>query len=266
MTMKQIFILLMVAMCATMFTACSDDDYDVTRGANGEKLVSKVIFDKDNYITFEYDKEGTIKKVIKYGRWAESGGKEGERSGSSTKTYTYNHSVDKIIAQYESKEIDDRTGEEERDSETTTYTLNSKGLIVTSKDDYETVAYTYDDKNQLIKCTTRNEDYKFIWENGNIIEEKNIVNGESLGNYTYSNNANKAIQLNFIYDLSVLNDYLFCYGYFGVTNKNLVSSSNEGESIYEYEFDKDGYVTVMKCYEMENGKKVLDGTITIEYK
>lgn len=260
-------LLLVLSILAIVLGACSDDDKeDGLRGANGEKLVSKVIFDKDNYITFEYDKDGIIKKVIEYGRWAESGSQEGEHSGSSTKTFTYNHSVDKIIAQYESKEIDDRTGEEETDSETTIYTLNNKGLIVASKDDYETVAYTYNDKNQLIRFTAKNEDYKFIWENSNIIEEKDIVNGESLGNYTYSNNANKALQLNFIYNLSVLNNYLFCYGYFGVTNKNLVSSSNEGESSYEYEFDKDGYVTVMKCYEMENGKKVLDETITIEYK
>lgn len=260
-------LLLVLSILTIVLGACSkDDDGDGLRGINGEKLISKVIFDKENYITFEYDKDGVIKKVIEYGRWAASGGQEGERSGSSIETYTYNHLVDKIIAQYESKEIDDRTGEEETDSETITYTLNSKGLIVASKDDYETETYIYDDKNQLIRFTAKNEDYKFIWENGNIIEEQDIVNGESLDNYTYSNNANKAIQLNFIYNLSVLNDYLFCYGYFGVTNKNLVSSSNEGESTYEYEFDKDGYVTIMKCYEMENGKKVLDGTITIEYK
>lgn len=40
MTMKQIFILLMVAMCATMFTACSkDDDKDPLddNGGNGSK-------------------------------------------------------------------------------------------------------------------------------------------------------------------------------------------------------------------------------------
>lgn len=38
------------------------------------------------------------------------------------------------------------------------------------------------------------------------------------------------------------------------------------ENSYEYEFDKDGYVTVMKGYKTETSKKILEGTITVEYK
>lgn len=38
------------------------------------------------------------------------------------------------------------------------------------------------------------------------------------------------------------------------------------ENSYEYEFDKDGYVTGMKGYKTETSKKVLEGTITVEYK
>jgi hypothetical protein len=38
------------------------------------------------------------------------------------------------------------------------------------------------------------------------------------------------------------------------------------ENSYEYEFAKDGYVAVMKGYKTETSKKVLEGTITVEYK
>lgn len=86
--MKQIFILLVVAMCATMFTACSKDDNDVTKGANGEKLVSKIVctHKKENgntwkeVYTFSYDKQGRIIK--------ETGDVENENYYTSTYTNT----------------------------------------------------------------------------------------------------------------------------------------------------------------------------------
>ena len=56
--------------------------------------------------------------------------------------------------------------------------------------------------------------------------------------------------------------------YFVVTSKNLIATREEDNYTYSYEytFDKDGYVTSVKQYEVENGQKELFITQTITYK
>ena len=65
------------------------------------------------------------------------------------------------------------------------------------------------------------------------------------------------------------NGILFSYGYFGKSNKNLMSGRTRGTydiRTYEYEFDGDGNVTTMKEYRTESGTKTLETTVTVEYK
>lgn len=241
--------MLLVACVAIMFVSCSKDDDDGgTRGANGERLVSSLTCasDDESYTNkYEYDKQGRIIKL-----------ECTEIYNNETNVYYsfYTYEKNKIV-------VDD-------DGDKYTYTLNDKGLIIKSSDpEYGDIDYQYNDQNQLIRVQSDYENFKITWKDGNITKEEFSDETQThTYTYSYSNNENKTIGLNVMYDLGILDAPLFYCGYFGTNNKNLVASSSDRGSSYEYEFDKDGYVTAMKSYKTENGKKVLDGTITIEYK
>ncbi len=84
--MKQIFILLMVAMCATMFTACSKDDDKNPLDDNGEGVITMTVegntiglqiysFNEGDIITIDWG-DGTVeefKSVEIYYDWDEDG-------------------------------------------------------------------------------------------------------------------------------------------------------------------------------------------------
>lgn len=256
--MKKIFMLL-VTCVAMVFVSCSkDDENDNVRGANGEKLVSKIVYThkeekgdtwKEVY-TFSYDKQGRIIQ--------ETGDIEKEEYYTSTYTYT----DEKIICYTEGI---DRCDNKPYTNEST-YLLNSDGLSVYSNEKYkgendEITTYTYNTNNQLINIKSNYEDFKITWEDGNITKEEGSDFYENrVYTYSYNNNENKTAGLNF-YDCSILCNSLFSFGYFGTKNKNLILSSQYYN--YEYEFDKDGYVTVMKAIDKT---ETLEVTATIEYK
>ncbi|RHV87552.1 DUF4595 domain-containing protein [Odoribacter sp. OF09-27XD] len=242
-------LLLTLLVLATVLGACSkDDDREGQRGVNGERLVGSLTCtsDDESYTNkYEYDKQGRIIKL------------------ECTETYNNKTSVYHSFYTYEKNKIvvDD-------DGDKYIYTLNDKGLIIKSSDpEYGDIDYQYNDQNQLIRIQGNYENFNITWKDGNITkEEYSDKNQTHAYTYSYNNNENKTIGLNVMYDFGTLNNPLFYCGYFGSTNKNLVSASSDRGSSYEYEFDKDGYVTVMRGYKTENGKKILDGTITVEYK
>lgn len=252
--------MLLVAYAAMWCVSCSDDDDPEIRGANGKKLISKVLIDKDNYITFDYDQRGELKKVTEYGRWADNNGQE-QHSGSSIITQTYNRSGNKLVFEMEEISIDDETGDKETSIQKTTYYLNDKGLTVSFAFENEKPRelYKYDDKDQLIS----DGEFEYTWKDGNIIKQVSL-NGTQEYTYTYSTNEKKTD----ICDISATNGEIFDYSYFGTLNKNLIISSkeNDEENTFEYKFDKDGYVIEMREYSIENGKKTLGFTYFIEYK
>lgn len=278
MTMKQIFILLMVAMCAIIFAACSDDD-DTTVNPDGKRLVSKICKERtqeeDYYeLNFQYDKNGNIEKIVERRR---------EDSGSSfddewTDTYTFSRSGNKITSK---NDYTDETGTE---TYTTVYTLNDKGYISQYEwtDEFNderiihnTLSY---DNNGLLNKRTRKENegisvseytYEYSWSNGNLISERQL-GSNYVTNYTYTNEENKAnIDLGAFwgeadYDGSNY-DYLELFGYLGSTNKNCLYkySGSYDTYTYKYSFDTNGYVTKMKKYDRNSE---LLCTYTIEYK
>ena len=241
--MRKIFMLL-VACVAMVFVSCSkDDDNDVTKGVNGERLVNSLTYtsDDESYTNkYEYDKQGRIIKL------------------ESTETYNNETNVYYSFYTYEKNKIvvDD-------DGDKYIYTLNDKGLIIKSADaEYGDIDYQYNEQDQLIR-TTGDEKMTFTWENGNITKQ---VANWGTSTYTYNQNENKNIDINHFTE-NIPDDILFSYGYFGTKNKNLMTSREMGNKYtYEYEFDKDGNVIKMQEYRMENETKVLKSTRTIEYK
>lgn len=246
--------MLLVACVAMVFVSCSkDDDSNVTRGINGERLVSKVIIvyaedgEQDIY-KFEYDKNGQMTKVVNYFDYV-------------TDTYTYTRSENKLIVEYLS--VDEKENRVP-DIDKTICVLNNKGLITSFLENgNKETQIIYDDKNQLIN----DGDCKYTWEDGNIVK---VTTSNTEHTYTYSKYEKKTN----ISDITANWAHFYDYSYFGTMNKNLITSSTSysfsnpeygrDEFSYEYEFDKDGYVIAMKEYNVE--KKVLCATYNIEYK
>lgn len=276
--MKQIFILLMVAMCAIMFAACSDDD-DTTVNPDGKRLVSKICKEQtqaeeeDYYeLNFQYDKNGIIEKVVEIGRESWD-----SHYDEWTDTYSFSRSGNKLTVKNDYTSTDE-TDKIEIKTYTTDYILNDKGYIfqyewIDEEDGERRVyKYSYNDEGQLVGCTEEehrgtsfNEyTYEYSWSNGN------LVSGSSYVNYTYTNEENKAnIDLGAFwgeadYDGSNYN-YLELFGYLGSTNKNCLYkySGSHDTYTYKYSFDTNGYVTKMKKYDRNSE---LLCTYTIEYK
>ena len=249
--MKKIFMLL-VACVAMMFVSCSDDDDDVTKGANGEKLVSTLKYSEEitnsnlSYIErYEYDKQGRITK-------RENTETYEDETGTYICLYTYKDN--KIILNDDGDEM--------------IYTLNDKGLVIKSSDpEYGESEYAYNEQNQLIKITGSVQ-ATFVWENGNIISEKikhNWDSGFTDYKYEYNSNENKtAIIRLYAYDTAI-DDALCAAGYFGAKTKNLatkrIKATDTYKTIRNYTLDKEGYVIATNG--TTEGKQE---SITIEYK
>lgn len=243
--------MLLVAFAAMVFVSCSDDDDDNVTPFGG-KQISKITYtDNDDgeieSYTYDYDKQGRI--------ISESAVYSQHESDLTTYTYETNKITEKIINAYSGNTHIWQT----------VYTLDSKGRIISSINEREeTNIYSYDDKGQLIKISGE-DNIRFTWENGNLTKVE--WNGYTT-KYTYNRNENKNIGINYFSE-NMPNNILFNYGYFGAKNKNLMASTQEdSDSPYtnEYEFDKNGNVTTMKEYRIENGTKTLKTTVIVEYK
>lgn len=282
--MKQIFILLMVAMCAIMFAACSDDD-DTNVSPDGKRLISKIrsvnADDELNYdeMIFQYDKNGNIEKIVEKAREV-----DGSYDEEWTDTYVFSRSGNKLTVKNDYTRTDNKKGKTEIETYTTDYILNDKGYITqyewTDEFNDERIIYntlSYDDNGLLTKRTRKENEgisvseytYEYSWSDGNLISERQL--GSSyVTNYTYTNEENKAnIDLGAFwgevdYDGSNY-AYLELFGYIGKINKNCLYeySGSHDTYTYKYSFDTNGYVTKMKKYDRNNE---LLGTYTIEYK
>lgn len=258
--MRKIFMLL-VACVAMVFVSCSkDDEEDGQRGANGERLVSKIIEHDNKYgddiYTFYYDKQGRIEKIVNTGNDLE----EGE---SYVYTNTYSFTDNQLI----SKCVDGN------DIYTVTYTLNSKGFITkaTDKEEYrnendqqqESTNYTYDENDQLIK-TVQNGGYTtlYTWSNGNLIQE---VRPDETNIYSYTSDKNKS---NFDFGAFFFGceayDLVEMLGYKGECSKNFLKHDGRMKRSYNYTFDNEGVVT--KIEERDDNDDTHLCTYTIEYK
>ena len=243
--MKKIFMLL-VACVAMVFVSCSKDDDGDNETLFGGKQVSKIIYKTANgevysHVTYEYDKSGRVVTEI----WRE----EGEND-----IYKYTYGANKITVD----------NEYDGDTYSTDYYLEN-GIITYSMGD-ENATYTYNDKKELIKVIDDTYTYVYTWTNGNITTQN--LSQYGVFEYSYSKNAIKTLGLN-NFEEDIPNNILFCYGYFGAKNANLMSGYTWGTKEkydYEYEFDRNGNVTSMKEYNIEDGTRKLEKTVTVEYK
>lgn len=243
--------MLLVAFAAIWCVACSDDDGDSTNQKQVKSITCKEYDYNDTWVdVFEYDNQGRITSIKT----------TTEKDGMSTIKYTYEKN--KIIA----------TQLGGKDALKMEYTLNDKGLVVSSIGTYsdgETeneCTYSYNADNQLIKIDGDNES-EYTWKNGNLITETRYGDTQT---YSYSKYANKTIGVNFFDHTNFDPDYLNGMGFMGKRNANLldywIRTSPKTTFSYEYTFDDDGYVTTMKEYYQHDGEKKKLGTLfTIEY-
>ena len=244
--MKKIYLLVMLL--ATVFVACSDDDdKDEDKTTGKEKLVSKIIDTSESgnvsETLFEYDSKGRITKIVN----------NDPEDTSPTTTYTYE--TGKIIA----KEVEN--------GQTITYTLNDKGLVTSSTNEKgEKSNYTYDANDQLLNVKEGTWETSITWQNGNVIKQSLKSDGQEYDTfeYTYSTNEYKGNLGWFVDGINEIDAFLMDYGYMGKRNKNLVQQTTE--TLYEYTFDNEGYVTIIKEYNIYDGKKELEYTTTVTYK
>ena len=243
--MKKIFLLL--ALFATVFVACSDDDDDEKdKPAGKEKLVSKIVTSNSKGIkeieeTFEYDSQKRITKYKYYNV---------DEAYSYMQEYTYGD-----------KKITMKDYEDDELYNTITYTLEN-GVIVASSDDYngKPVKFLYNSDKYLVKAEKEGYSEILTWSNGNLLK----IGDDMSFTYTeYENKSNIDItSINFTEDAE-FNDILFRSGYFGNRNKKLLLTTKSQWHTrlcqYEYTFDKDGYVTQIS--EIKSGE-----TQTITYK
>ena len=236
--MKKIFLLL--ALFATVFVACSDDD-EKDKPAGKEKLVSKisVVENGHNYdILFTYDAQGRITKIV-----------NNDPEGISTTTYTYE--TGKIVA----KEVENEY--------VITYLLNDKGLITSStNEEGDKSSYTYDANEQLLNIKEETWETNITWQNGNVTKQSLKDNGQEYDTfeYTYSINEYKGNLGWFVGGINEIDAFLMDYGYMGKRNKNLLQKEGNYSS-YEYTLDTEGYVSTIKA--TSEGEVT---TYTITYK
>ncbi|RHV87553.1 hypothetical protein DXA95_17000 [Odoribacter sp. OF09-27XD] len=246
--MKKIFMLL-VACVAMVFVSCSKDDDGDNETPFGGKQVSKITYKEasgeiSSYVTYEYDKSGRVITEA----WREDG-------ENDVYNYTYENDKITIVNKYDG------------DTYTTVYTLVN-GIITSSLatgEETEKTTYFYNENDELIKASEDGYPYTYTWTNGNIT--KQTYSGYDY-EYTYSEKGNKTFAINNFTE-NMPNGILFSYGYFGKSNKNLMSGRTRGTydiRTYEYEFDGDGNITTMKEYCTESGTKTLNKIVIVEYK
>lgn len=258
--MNKILLLMLLVLATVLGTCSKDNDDDIRRGANGERLVSKIIEHDNKYgddiYTFYYDKQGRIEKIINTGNDLEEG-----ESYVYTTTYTFTGSqlISKCV-----------NGD---DIYTVTYTLNSKGFVTkaTDKEEYrnendqqqESTNYTYDENDQLIQ-TVQNGGYTtlYTWSNGNLIQEARP--GET-NIYSYIGDENKSnFDFGAFYFGCESYDLVEMLGYKGKCSKNLLKHDGRMRRSYNYTFDDEGVVTQIKeHYDNDDTHLCI---YTIEYK
>lgn len=231
----------MMALCAV---SCDKDR--TGSGSSANKLVKEISYSDgyDDYrVSFEYDNENRLSKVVK-----------SDGSGIHTMTYTY-----------EEDTITEVSGDD--DGEQLKYHINNEGFLTkieVKTDSYNTLDrtgiyyYLYEYENGLLKaCKTENlfsiVKVEYEWENGDIIMEKNLsVNYNR--KYEYTNFENNLNNKAFAFDHSG-NEYLDFIGseyldFIGISSRHLPKTNTFEYSFdtyiitdYSYEFDADGCVT-----------------------
>lgn len=275
--MNKIFMLL-AAGVAMMFVSCSDDDGGSGTSPDGKKLVSKIrIVEADNELseidmTFKYNNDGVIEKIIENGRSVGNSYDE-----EWTGIYTFSRSGKKLTSTCDFTFKDNNEGTTKSDIAKTVYNLNDKGFIsqyewaTEEKDERSLYTFSYNSEGQLIGSTEEEHydgsihesAYEYGWSNGNLVSEKKIGNSY-VSNYVYTKEENKS-NIDFsMLELGIeTDDYLELFGYLGKANKNLISEvGNGGSTTYRYTFNSDYCVTKIQEY----SSNTLQRTYTIEYK
>lgn len=126
-----------------------------------------------------------------------------------------------------------------------TYMLNSDGLIVYSKEsnDYHEPVTTFTYKDGKLMTTKGESSYmnnEITWKDNNIISVNNEKEG--ICTYKYTDKTAKA-NINLVKIIQDINSFLS--NRYGIMSNNLVESEKckDRECQYQYQFDKDGYVT-----------------------
>lgn len=254
-------LLLVLPILAIVLGACSDDDNkdEGIRGANGERLISKIIEHDNKYgddvCTFYYDKQGRIEKILNTGTAI-------KEDVDYTYTITYNHTDNKLIS----------TCKYDDGIDIFTCTLNTKGYMVNAvnKEEYlkesnqqqENITYTYDDNDQLIKVTRNGYvAAEYTWSNGNLVKDDR--GSYDVTTCTYTEKENKS---NFDFGAAFFvcesTDLSEMLGYRGKRSKNFIK--HDGKWSYNYTFDDEGYVTKIERYHDNDNTHI--STYTIEYK
>ena len=243
--MKKILTLLVMVALAACWVSCSDDDDKNGDTNKSEKRLIREIYNENSYsIKFTYDEDGYITKI---------------EDGHYKETYTISKQGKKltIINQYNSDK-----------SIYWIYTLNDKGYIISDDDEN----YEYDNSDQMIKQTDSESIYTYTWKDGNVISEKyqdDIDKSEySSEEYEYYSEYENKSNIDLSSTIYSWDDGAYLADYCGKISKNLLKSYTDynGDSYeYEYEFDEQGYVSTIKEYTIENGKKELSNLYHIFY-
>ena len=222
------------------FTSCGGDDESDNEngGTTSSKRIAKVIDEESGYIneiSFTYDSEGRVVRVVQNGN--------DSKFGPIVSELTYQYS-DTHIESYKHGQYSSRSH---------TYTL-SNGLIVKDVEenlrsgDIITSTYTYDDNGYMTSLTYREsggytEKLNCVWKEGNLM---------SLADHEYSySNILWSNRLFFYFDGSGIDQYLWSAGYFGKIPKYLPLTDSFNDVSYEYTLC-DGLVSEIRM--IERGK------------
>lgn len=249
--MKKILTLLVMFALAACWTSCSDDDNDNENfGKNGKRLIREMHTEQCNdfLIKFDYDKDGYITKI---------------ENGYYKETYTISRQAQKVTYYYNGE----LSG---------MFTLNDKGYAI-SDDEWhswneewlkEAYTYEYDNLGQMIKFVDYEAGEKiYTWKDGNIISEK-YTDQEDFVEYEYYSEYENKSNIDLAQIFYLWEDAIEIADYCGKISKNLLKSRTDNDwkrYEYEYEFDEKGYVSTIKEYSIENGKKELVQLYHITY-
>lgn len=228
---------------AAVATACSGfSDEKVDNNSFKEKLVEKIVLAKDEdyapttYL-LTYDEKNRIKKIKK-----------------NHKTYNYEYEY-----KYEYNRVTEFKKQAPYDTECYIYDFEAGKLIKVTTGFGQCVYYYEVNASKPTKLEGGN-DYYYTWDNsGNLIEIRCSDNRFSSHSYVYSDIKNKSN-----IDILSIEDYIGPYVPFidRTVFANFASpylpktkTKSNGEFIrFEYNFDKDGYVTEVKVLYLENPK------------
>lgn len=225
------------------------DDGEEPVPGTPERLVSQIVYSyaDDTYtesetMTFTYDDRNRITKVEDI--YKDNGNGADKRQF----LYEYGDGVIDVTTVYSSA---DNSFKDE--SENYKAYLNSSGYITRAEwADGTVVTYTYDSGNHLIQVDEGEEQEKYVWENGNVVETCYTYPGEDpyINRYTYYEEYTNKANFDLYYDFFVWDEELGVTGRLGVLNRNHLkqvrgqgSQSGKDDLDVVYEFDDEGYVT-----------------------